>query len=204
MNKLKSITLVAALVFLFQVEAATQNHDEVQTLFDKKDLHKEIGFSVAQGFVITEMDDATAALFHIRGGINFNDKITLGGFYNTSLNEIRPKSETLPDIYMDYWSLGGFLEYTIFSRKLIHASFPILIGGGEVEMDDETGDVQFDEANFLLIEPMALLELNLHQYVRFNIGAGYRFIGQMNYRNFNHQDISGPTGYIGLKFGLFR
>ncbi|HSW67079.1 MAG TPA: hypothetical protein VLH16_00710 [Bacteroidales bacterium] len=204
MNKLRTLTFIVALVFLFQMEATTQNHDEVQTLFNKKDLHKEIGFSVTPGFALTEMDGATASLFHIRGGINFSDKITLGGFYNTSLNEIHPKSETLPEIYMDYWSLGGFLEYTIFSRKLIHATFPILIGGGEVEMDDEWGDNGLGESNFFLVEPIALLELNLHKYVRFNIGAGYRFIGEMNYRNFNHQDISGPTGYIGLKFGLFR
>lgn len=71
-------------------------------------------------------------------------------------------------------------------------------------MDNENGDAGLGEANFFQIEPSALLEVNLHKYVRFNIGAGYRFVGQMSYRNLNQSDISGLTGYVGLKFGLFR
>jgi hypothetical protein len=60
------------------------------------------------------------------------------------------------------------------------------------------------EANFYQVEPSALLELNIHKYVRFNIGAGYRFVGQMSYRNMDQRDLSGFTGYVGLKIGVFR
>lgn len=115
-----------------------------------------------------------------------------------------PESETQPNIYMDYWSVGAMTEYTLFSKKVFHLSFPLYVGYGEVEMDDELGDTDLGEANFFQIEPSALLEVNLHKYVRFNLGVGYRVVGQMNYRNFNQSDISGLTGYIGLKFGLFR
>jgi len=71
-------------------------------------------------------------------------------------------------------------------------------------MDNENGDAELGEANFFQVEPSALLEVNLHKNVRLNVGAGYRFVRQMEYRNFNQSDISGMTGYIGLKFGLFK
>jgi len=49
-----------------------------------------------------------------------------------------------------------------------------------------------------------MLELNLHKYARFQAGAGYRLLSQMNYRNFNQSDLAGLTAYAGLKLGLFR
>lgn len=132
------------------------------------------------------------------------DKVSIGGYFNTSLNQINPQSETNPNIYMDYWSAGGFVEYTLFSDKVFHLTVPLYIGFGEVQMDNNVGDLNADEANFFQIEPSALLEVNLYKYVRFNIGAGYRIVGDMNYRGFDQSDISGFTGYAGLKIGLFR
>ena len=150
------------------------------------------------------MDGSGASLFNLRGGLSLKDKFSFGAYLSTSLNEIRPQSETLPNIYMDYWTVGGFAEYTLFSKKLVHLSFPLYVGYGEVQMDNEIGDVGLGESNFLKVEPSALLEINLHKYVRFHVGAGYRFVGSMNYRNLNQADLSGLTGYVGLKFGLFR
>jgi hypothetical protein len=71
-------------------------------------------------------------------------------------------------------------------------------------MDNYQGDAGLGEASFIQIEPSALLEVNLHKYVRLNLGAGYRLISQVTYRNLNQNDLSGLTGYVGLKFGLFR
>ncbi|MFT5595532.1 MAG: hypothetical protein ACI8QH_000313 [Flammeovirgaceae bacterium] len=71
-------------------------------------------------------------------------------------------------------------------------------------MDNENGETDLSESTFFQIEPAALIEVNLHKYARFNMGAGYRFVGEMNYRNFNQSDILGLTGYVGLKFGLFK
>lgn len=68
--------------------------------------------------------------------------------------------------------------------------------------NNEIGNAGLGEANFFQIEPSALAQLNLHRNIQFNVGLGYRFIGQMNYRNFNQSDISGLTGYAGLKFGI--
>lgn len=150
------------------------------------------------------MDGSTTSLINLRGGLNVKDKFSVGAYYSLALNEINPTSETVSGIYMDYWTVGGFLEYTLLAKKLVHVTFPLFVGYGEVQMDNERGDAGLGEANFFQIEPSAMMEVNLHKNIRLNLGAGYRFVGSMNYRNFDQRDISGVTGYLGLKFGLFR
>lgn len=206
MNKKFISAFAFTCLALFQVSLFAQDNNEAKTLFGSGNSisTKDLGFFVAPSYGITQMDGSTASLFNLRGGINLKDRLSFGAYFNTSLNQIRPQSETIQNIYMDYWTVGGFAEYTLFSKKVAHLTFPLYVGYGEVQMDNENGDAGLGEANFFQIEPSALLEVNLHKYVRFNIGAGYRFIGQMNYRNFNQSDISGLTGYVGLKFGLFR
>jgi hypothetical protein len=207
MKTIKALALSALCFFIFQSKISAQETSEPKTLFGNgkfKSIGKEdLGFFVAPAYGITRMDGSTASLFNVRGGISFKDKVTIGSYFTTSINEINPVSETLPDVYMDYWSVGGFAEYTLLSKKVVHVTFPLFIGYGEVQMDNESGEAGLSEANFFQIEPSAMLQVNLHKYVRFNVGAGYRFIGQMNYRNFNQSDISGVTGFIGLKFGMF-
>ncbi len=97
-----------------------------------------------------------------------------------------------------------FPAWFILEKKLFHVTLPLYIGFGEVQMDNENGETDLSESNFFQIEPAALIEVNLHKYARFNMGAGYRFVGEMDYRNFNQSDILGLTGYVGLKFGLFK
>jgi len=198
------LTLLAGM--LTGISLYAQENNEAKTLFgNQKSLSAEnLGFFVVPSYGITSMDGSSASLFNLRGGLNIQDKISLGAYFSTSINEIRPQSETIPNVYMDYWSVGGLVEYTLLSKNLVHFTFPLIVGYGEVEMDNENGDPGLGEANFLKIEPSALLEINLLKYVRFNIGAGYRFVGELNYRNFNQSDISGLTGYVALKIGLFR
>lgn len=206
MNKKIISVFTFACLTMFQINSFAQDNQEAKTLFGSGNSIniKDLGFFVAPSYGLTQMDGSTTSLFNLRGGINLKDKVSFGAYFNTSLNQIRPQSETTPNVYMDYWTVGGFAEYTLFSKKVAHLTFPLYVGYGEVEMDNENGDAGLGEANFFQIEPSALLEINLHKYVRFNIGAGYRFAGQMNYRNFNQSDISGLTGYVGLKFGLFK
>lgn len=205
-----SIKILSALTLFclttFQINLFAQKNQEAKTLFNNGNpiSRKDVGFFVAPSFGLTQIDGSATSILNLRGGINIKDKVSFGAYFNTSLNQIKPKSETIQNIYLDYWTVGGFAEYTLFSKKIAHLTLPLYIGYGEMQMDNENGDAGLGEANFFQIEPSALLEINLHKYVRLNIGAGYRFVGQMNYRNFNQSDISGFTSYVGLKFGLFR
>ncbi|WP_209330434.1 hypothetical protein [Lunatimonas salinarum] len=201
--------LAAFALFLLTVTTtfmvAAQSTTEPQTLFQKKDPinTEDLRVLIAPSIGFTQLDGANAALFNLRTGVTIKDQISLGAYFSTSLNDIRPQSETAPNVYMDYWTVGGFAEYTWNASKLVHLTFPLYLGYGEVQMDNEIGDAGLGEANFFQVEPSALVEVNLHRAVSFNAGAGYRIVGNMDYRNFDQSDISGLTGYIGLKFRLF-
>lgn len=204
-NKFLSIVLVAALIGMNNWVSA-QEATEKETLFsgENKIEWNNLGFFIAPSYGFTYLDQAPTSLLSLRGGISIKDQFTFGGYFNTSLNEVTSVSEILPNVYMDYWSVGGFAEYTLLSEKLMHVTLPLYFGYGEVQMDNEIGAAGLGEANFFQVEPSVMLEVNLHKFVRFNLGAGYRIVSEMNYRNFNQSDISGFTGYVGLKFGLFR
>lgn len=204
---MKNKLFIFTLFLLMAAKASAQTEpSEANTLFKNggRLTTERMGFFVAPAIGLTKLDDAAAALFHVRGGMNFSDAFSFGGFYNASMHQIVPKSETLANICMDYWSAGGLLEFTAFAKKLVHVTFPIQLGIGEVQMDNEEGDAELGEANFAVIEPAALIELNLHKYVRLNVGAGYRWISDVEYRNFDQRSLEGLTGYAGLRFGWFR
>jgi hypothetical protein len=201
-----SAALLGILIILASTGLQAQEVQEARTLIGQGSPinSDDIGVFIAPAFAVTSLDGSTAPLFHLRGGATLKDQWSVGGYFSVLLDEIYPQSETELGIYMEYWSAGGFIEYTLLSKKLLHLTFPLYIGYGEVELDNELRDEELGEIYFFQIEPSALLELNLHRYVRFNLGAGYRFAGQMNYRNMDQSDIRGLTGYAGLRIGWFR
>lgn len=204
MNKAIILAILSLAISTNKVPA--QNSKAAETLLGNgQNLQiTDIGFFIAPKLGITQMDRSAAWLFNLRGGITIKDKVSVGAFFSTSLNQIQPKSETIPFVYMDYWTVGGFAEYTVLAKKLVHLSIPVYVGYGEVQMDNETGAAGLGEANFLQLEPAAMAELNINKHIRLNAGVGYRFVGPMTYRNFNESALSGLTGYVGLKLGLFR
>jgi hypothetical protein len=183
-----------------------QESKEIKTLFENGNpiSKDDLGLFISPMFGFTQMDGGNTTLLNLRGGATFKNKIGVGAYYETSLNQINPQSETVQNVYMDFWSVGGFAEYSWNSSRLVHLTFPLFVGFGEVQMDNEIGNADLGESNFFKIEPSALIEVNIHRHIRFNAGVGYRFIGHMTYRNFNQSDISGLTGYAGFKFGIFR
>jgi hypothetical protein len=204
--KTNSIIIFTLILMLITNVSIAQNENDDTTSADNTSFFSKdnLGFFVAPGLGFTQMDGDATTLLNIRAGVSVDDKISIGGFFSTALNQINPESETIPNIYMDYNVWGGFVEYTLMSNKRFHLSLPLYIGYGEVQMDNESGDAGLGEQQFFQFEPSALLEVNLYEYVRFNLGAGYRFIENMSYRNFDQSDISGFTLYAGFKIGLFK
>lgn len=200
----KNLFLLLFCIALCQGSVLAQN--ETKTLFGNTGLvnTNNLGFFVAPSYGFTQMGGSNATLLNLRSGICFQDKFTVGGYFNISHNESKPQGETISNAYLEYWTVGGFAEYTALSKKAIHLTFPLYVGYGEVQMYNENGVAGLGKENLFQIEPSALLEVNLFKYTRLNLGAGYRIVGKMDYRNLNHSDISGLTAYFGLKFGVFR
>jgi hypothetical protein len=204
----KSFIKSAAYLLFFTNTAGlfAQENRDAQTLFGAGSgvTKKDVGFMLAPSLGFSAIDGSTASVFNLRSGITIKDQVGFGAYFNVGLNEIRPQSETINGIYMDYWTVGGFMEYTLFSKKLVHLTLPLYMGYGEIEMDSERQNIRLGEANFLQIEPSVLMELNLTRHLRFNAGIGYRWTGPVNYRNLNQDALAGFTGNVGLKMGVFK
>jgi hypothetical protein len=196
-------SLTILLMLLHSVFSFAQESQPRETLLGK-DSFKKVGFAATAGLSGATWDGANVLIGMGRAGAVFNDKVSIGGFYNLSLNDFVPESETEPNTYMDFRWVGGYVEYTLRAHKKVHFTFPLLIGGAELELDSQgpSGD-RFGEVNFLLVEPAALVEVNLTQNIRLLGGAGYRFAEDFAYRSIDGADISGFSAQIALKFGIF-
>jgi len=207
MNKMKLIQFfpigLALMLGNVLVFAQTQ-----KTLFSDVE---QVGFYLSPNVQLGSVAGETAVLASFKGAITFREQFAIGGMYSLLLNEFRPVTELEPDTYLDLRMGGLFLEYTLQPSKLLHLTFPVSVGAGEIQLDwiedsplYNTQDDFFGEDNFLFVEPGALLELNVLPYVKLNLGLTYRIVpGGVDYRGLEAGDISGWTGLLGLKFGLF-
>lgn len=182
--------------------------EDTKTLFDSPISLSKIGIMVDPGFQATKIAGEIAGFFMFRGGLVFNDRITVGGFYGQLMNDIRPASfaDVLPEqAHLDSYQAGGFVEYTVFSNKVVHFTFPFAVGVMEMEIDEEGRGFDYEETKTLFIEPGAQVEVNLHRFARLHAGVGYRIMGS-EIENFPGvpQADNALTFQVGLKMGLFR
>ena len=163
---------------------------------------------VDPSYQLTQVAGEGASFFLFRGGVLFNEKITLGGFYGESLNRITPNSFSgfLPgSAHLEALQAGGFIEYTLSANKVIHFTFPLSLGIMELEIDEEGRGMDFEETQTFFVEPGAQVELNLHKFARLHAGIGYRIMaGEVE----SFPGVPGAdnslTFNVGLKMGLFR
>jgi hypothetical protein len=204
---MKKILLLTAAISLSQISFA-QETIEQETLFNKNIDGKNIGFMVSPGVSFTQVAGESAAFYQIRAGVVLWDKLTVGGFYANTFDELRPASLLVdfPNSNLDVYAAGGFIEYTILSGKLFHLTIPVAIGTLEMEGDDYNrfNDVDGERRTFY-IEPAVQAEVNLHKYARLHAGLGYRFMGNSNtFGAFIPEAENAVTFQVGLKLGMFR
>lgn len=168
------------------------------------DTPKELGFFVSPSIQGTSIDGAGAVMGTLRAGVTLQSKWSVGGFYQGSFGEIYPTSESSRINYLDFRSGGGFIEFTPKSSNIIHLTFPLLVGMGEVQFDNDFGQAGLGEANFVHIEPQVQVQVNVHKFVKGFAGVGYRWVSPLTYRSLTEREVSGITGQIGLKVGLFK
>lgn len=200
----KSVRILIALMLSTQLIWAQEDQ---QTLFGNDLTLSKLGLMVEPGFQFTTLAGESAGFFQIRTGIVFNDRITIGGFYGDMINDIRPStlnSSLPPRAHLDAYTAGGFLEYTAYSGKLVHLSFPLSAGIMEVEIDDEGRYYDYEERKNLFFEPRALIEVNLHRFARLNAGVGYRIMGSIIQEDPGVPEAGNAfTFQVGLKMGVF-
>ena len=158
---------VFVLTFWFGMQPLWAQEEEPKTLFGDQFSLSHIGIMLDPGLQWTEIAGQNAGMFFFRGGLVFNDRLTVGGFYGQLINDIRPASfeNNLPQrAHLDSYQAGGFIEYTLFSSKLVHLTFPVSVGLMELEVDGEGRNWDYEETKTLFVEPRAHVEVNLHRF----------------------------------------
>lgn len=152
----------------------------------------------------------SAVFTSLRGGVSFDRTLSIGGAYSLTINDFTPSSESEEAVYLDMRMGGLLVEYSLNPDKLVHLTFPLILGAGEAELDWREGapaygsDPPFGEANFFFLEPGAALEVNLLPFLQLQGGFSYRLIpGQVDYRGLDQGDLSGFTGLLGLRVHFF-
>ena len=197
---------LSIILFCFlAIQVAAQQTEGPKTLFGNGKPH--LGYFVSPSCQFGEIAGSTAVLPGIGAGIVLNNKISLGINYKFIVTENTPVGETDENLYLDQLYGGVRCEYSLFPEKLAHFNFQLEGGIGHTELDlkdsYETGNIPLNDASYAYLEPGAALEINLWKYLKFDLGAGYRFVSSIKFNELTENDFKGLTYSLGLKIGIF-
>jgi hypothetical protein len=159
---------------------SAQAQTENPTLIDHGKV-KSWGILVNPQIQYAEVLGQPAFFSNVKAGIIFNQKWVVGLHGGQSLTEV-PQYYMISKVtkYFNISQRGLYLEYRLFPHKLVNVSIPI--NGGILKsetMFENWGcfgpyDHVVTYTNFYL-EPGLNIDLNVAKFVKFQIGASYRF-----------------------------
>jgi hypothetical protein len=137
----------------------------------------------------------------LRGGIYLNRRLAVGA----TVQGIGSDASVFNDQGVrNVGTYGGvLLQYVLQSNRLVHATLESTIGSGKwcaVISDKSNGCSGRD---FLAFEPVANVEINLSQHIRFATGVGYRFAVAGSGEGPSGRDMSSLVARSSLIFGNF-
>ena len=135
-------------------------------------------------------------------GVIINRKISIGAVYNTTIKNIHlPEPIGTGNLKMAFE--GVHFEYTIWPTQVVHLTFPLSAGLGQLQITGNTSAIT-GSPNFIFAEPGMVIEANIWKYAKLGIGTTYRYTANVTYGTITQDDLSGFNAIISLKFGYFR
>ena len=154
-------------------------------------------------FALDSRFTKVAAKFGVLAGadavllVNHRYSIGLGGWGLAVNNKASDESgSNTPRLHMGYGGLR--LGYIAQPASPIHATFDVLVGGGEINHGEGT-----DEGNFFVVEPTVGLEASLTSSTRLVAGISYRAISGLDLSGIRGGDVRGVSGVLALRIGKF-
>jgi hypothetical protein len=202
------------LLFVFPVLVFAQE----ETLLSGEIHHGGFGGPVVK---MTRINGEDALLVGGRGGWIINHAFVIGAGGYGLVSDVRPKTPGFLNEDLLMLGYGGLeLEFIAASDKLVHLSFPVLIGAGAVGYryghfgNDMNLDFNFDRKfdTFFVIEPGANVELNVVSFFRITAGVSYRYVTGVSAPTdplgvlrplTSNNELRGVSWNLGLKFGSF-
>jgi hypothetical protein len=195
------------LLFMIVLNLTAQTNEEAKTAFGNEKTH--LGFFISPSCQFGKIVGSNAVVPGIGGGIILNHKLYLGLIYHYTASENTPTGESDSRFYLDQKWGGVRCEYAMMSGKVIHLTFPIEVGIGELELDlkdnyeSEVITIPRNNASFLYLKPGIAAEVNLFKHLKLNFATSYRFVSDVTFRNLNQKDLKGIYYSLSLKIGIF-
>jgi len=222
---MKTTFLTFAIIPIFFAFSSAQNEEnfyEPQTLFPG-------GTRVTGWFIdftnsYSEINGKNSYLPGFAGGMVMNHNFRLG-LAGKSLNcyETYLRYDNLFDepVYLEGGYGGLYLEFSPIEDKVIHLTFPVIIGGGgasyltkekypENDFDDDDWNWDWDfkrkelsTSPFFVIEPGVNVEVNITRFMKLHSGFSYRWTAGLDLQHTSGNAFNGSNLNLGLKFGKF-
>lgn len=193
------------LLFFFILSAV---FPQEKTLFDSN--ITSTGWFGSPVLKYTSILNKSSLLIGGRGGYIINHSIVVGGGMYGLVTDVPSKqgdlvNENINNLHLMY---GGIeLGYIFNPMEIIHYSFNTLLGIGRAT--DNQGEFIGDTfehhrgQNFFVVEPKGAIEMNMTDYLRFEIGISYRIISGLEHQYLLNSDISGINGFLSINIGSF-
>jgi hypothetical protein len=198
------------IIILFVISShalLAQNSSDPQAIFSGNSDLKGFG---SYDMKLTPIADNTSLFIGAKGGVTVNKFFSLGaaGYGLVSSSDIISENGVPLKLNGGY---GGLLiGFQAFPRKVVHLSFPIILGGGTMYLTDEyffqnpsDSDFTVEKSGFVVVEPGAHLEFNVTRFFHLEMGASYRYVQGLNMRNLTDEQLLGWAIDLSLKFGSF-
>jgi len=170
---------------------------EDETLITRR---TRIGAYIAPVIKVSRLNNELAVLAGGQGGLIFNRSFVIGlGAYGL-VNEIEVNTQSHQ--LLDFGYAGLLLGYVNRSHKIVHFSIHSLIGGGGLRYRTCFYDDWYDDMLFVF-EPSLDVEVNVTKHFRIGLGGSYRFAHGVEFDELMNDDISGPSGALTFKCGVF-
>ncbi len=185
------------IVLGFCVFLTNAQDDEIQTLFGDRPFRIS-GFG-GPFMTFSTLDGEFAHMMGGGGGVLLGD-FFFGG-YGLGLTNNIPYAGTDDEISFGHGGL--WLGYNYMSKKLVHPSFHVQVGWGEIRQRERYGGYTDDGDNIMVITPTLEVEMNITRYFRLGLGGTYRSVMFVDAEGYSEKDFSGPEVLLSFKFGWF-
>lgn len=192
-----------------------KNTSEPITIFGKNSTQRS-GFFMAWDTKATKLIGEPAILTGGRIGWNVNGVMNMGFSAQGLVPTVQKTFSS--DVFQNQdarllMGYGGItLEPVIGSRLPIHVTFPTTIGAGWVgyvkDWKHETAytnheDDLLDDEIFFVLEPSAMIEMNLTKILRVSMGGSYRFTDDVKLLETSATALQGFNFQFSIKLGRF-
>ncbi|MCD4835179.1 MAG: hypothetical protein K8R31_15380 [Bacteroidales bacterium] len=218
---MKKIFTILLLALFVQVSFAQEQEEEtkekrgsdINTIFSETNLKFTGGF-IGPEFKVSDTYDDYGLLVGGRIGAILNNDFLIGlGGYGLTTRSTFPVPNTPDTTVRMSMGYGGLaMEYTLFRKKAIHFSIPVMVGAGGYSFYEENNYDDFwydyntiDNSAAFIVEPGINIEFNLVKFIRFSVGASYRLVYGTNFDvvDITDEDLSNLSFNASFKFGFF-